>query len=54
MHSSLEIKCAICGKTVDLKTAKTNEVGKAVHEQCYVLRESLRSATQPTHRQPES
>lgn len=45
--SPLEIKCAICGKPVDLQTAKTNEIGKAVHDECYVLREALKRASQP-------
>jgi hypothetical protein len=27
--------CSICGKPVDIKTAKTDENGKAVHEGCY-------------------
>lgn len=28
--------CAICGKAVQLENAKTDDGGKAVHEQCYV------------------
>jgi hypothetical protein len=27
-----EFNCAVCKKPVDLRTAKTNERGKAVHE----------------------
>ena len=47
-HSSpLEITCAICKKPVDLKTTKTNDRGKAVHEECYVLRQALKDATRP-------
>jgi hypothetical protein len=30
--------CAVCRKPVDLKTAKTDDSGKAVHEECYVAR----------------
>jgi hypothetical protein len=48
----LRLNCAICNKPVDLKTTKTNEAGKAVHEECYVLREVLKRATQPIHREP--
>lgn len=31
-------KCSICNKPVTLETAKTNELGRAVHEECYVLK----------------
>lgn len=30
------LHCVICGKSVPLETAKTDECGKAVHEQCYI------------------
>jgi hypothetical protein len=30
--------CSICNEPVDLKTAKTDEDGKSVHEECYVDR----------------
>ena len=30
--------CCLCGDPVDLRTAKTDEHGKAIHEDCYVLR----------------
>jgi hypothetical protein len=30
--------CAICNAAVPLETAKTNEDGAAIHEQCYVLK----------------
>ena len=30
--------CSICNEPVELKTAKTDEDGKAVHEDCYVQR----------------
>jgi hypothetical protein len=46
-----EFNCSICNKPVDLETSKTDDRGKAVHEQCYVLRHALKSATQPS-RQP--
>jgi len=29
------VHCAICGKIVDLKLCKTDEEGRAVHEDCY-------------------
>jgi hypothetical protein len=28
--------CAICGDPVELEKCKTNEFGKAVHQNCYV------------------
>jgi len=28
--------CAICDKPVELETSKTDEQGRAVHEECYV------------------
>jgi hypothetical protein len=30
--------CSICYEPLDLKTAKTDEDGKGVHEECYVDR----------------
>jgi hypothetical protein len=33
-----EINCSICDKPVALETAKTDEVGQAVHEECYLLK----------------
>lgn len=34
--------CSICEKPVDLKTAKTNESGQTVHEECYVVRHAMK------------
>jgi hypothetical protein len=30
--------CSICNKPVKLETAKTDELGKTVHEGCYLLK----------------
>jgi hypothetical protein len=30
--------CGICNQPLDVKTAKTDEEGKGVHEECYVDR----------------
>ena len=46
----LQINCAICNTPVDLRTSKTNDQGKAVHEECYVLRHVLKDATKPNAR----
>jgi hypothetical protein len=45
--SPFEITCAICNKPVDITTTKTNDRGKAVHEECYV-QQALKDATRPT------
>src|SRR3977135_201809 len=49
-HLCLEVTmpnpiCDICHKPVKLETSKTNELGKAVHERCYLLRVSSKKAT---------
>ena len=33
--------CSICNEVVELETAKTDESGKPVHEECYVARVAL-------------
>lgn len=30
--------CAICNEPVDLRIAKTNDEGRAVHEECYLMK----------------
>ncbi len=45
-----EFHCSICDWPVDLKTCKTDDAGKPVHEECYMLRELTKSARQPTLR----
>ena len=30
--------CSICKEPVELETAKTDECGRAIHENCYVLK----------------
>jgi hypothetical protein len=39
--------CGICNKPVKVETGKVDELGKAVHEGCYLLKVSLRRATMP-------
>lgn len=36
------ISCILCDQPVDLETAKTNDEGDAVHEECYVFEIVLR------------
>jgi hypothetical protein len=38
-------QCALCDKPVPLDTSKTDENGKAVHEECYLLKMRLKRAT---------
>jgi hypothetical protein len=47
-----EFNCVICNKPVDLRTAKTNERGKVVHERCYAHKQVLIRATQATNQRP--
>jgi hypothetical protein len=37
--------CPICAKAVALETAKTDEVGTAIHDQCYLLKLKLKQAS---------
>jgi hypothetical protein len=50
--SGPQFNCSICNKPVDLQTCKTDGSGRVVHEQCYVLRQALKNATQPDRRPP--
>jgi hypothetical protein len=34
--------CSVCNEPVELRIAKTDEDGKAIHEECYVLRIQLK------------
>lgn len=38
--------CSICNSKVPLETAKTDENGRAVHEQCYLVVLKQKSAVQ--------
>ena len=39
--------CPICNKEVLLETAKTDEDGRALHEECYLLKLNLKRSTTP-------
>lgn len=41
--------CRICGKPVAVETSKTDEDGKAIHEDCYVLKVQLEHASKDGH-----
>ena len=40
--------CRLCGKPVAIETSKTDEDGRAIHEDCYVLKVQLGQANQPS------
>jgi len=47
--------CPICNKSVDLKDAKADENGFAIHEECYVLKVRLENtATLSPLRKPNA
>jgi hypothetical protein len=39
--------CSLCNEPIELKTAKTDESGKPVHEECYVMAVRLRATQRP-------
>jgi hypothetical protein len=51
LHSTPQIQipplpaCPICNRPVALEQAKTDEHGRAIHEDCYLVRVKLEGAT---------
>lgn len=39
--------CPICNEPVELETSKTDEHGRAIHEECYLLKILPRTAGKP-------
>jgi hypothetical protein len=39
--------CSICDKPVQLENSKTDEDGKAIHEECYILKLKQNHAPKP-------
>lgn len=39
--------CPICKEFVELESSKTDEHGKAIHEECYSLKIGLKGAATP-------
>ena len=37
--------CSICNEPVELETSKTDENGKAIHEECYVVKVDEKKVT---------
>jgi hypothetical protein len=44
-RNSYQPICPICAKAVALETAKTDEVGTAIHDRCYLLKLKLKQAS---------
>ena len=44
-YASELTRCSLCGHPVPLDTSKTDEKGKAVHDECYLLKMRLKRAT---------
>jgi hypothetical protein len=45
--------CSTCKKPVILETSQVDELGKPVHESCYLLKTNLRRATTPPEPPPK-
>jgi hypothetical protein len=45
-----EINCSICHKRVALEVAKTDDVGQAVHEECYLLKLGIKRDQGSVHK----
>jgi hypothetical protein len=46
-RSSRTFPCSICNELVELETAKVDETGKPVHEECYVQKVILEKSVRP-------
>jgi hypothetical protein len=49
-NTPLILHCRICHKPVPVETAKTDWEGQAIHEECYVISVSRKSAVSRTKR----
>ena len=48
------LRCRICNLPVPVETAKTDSEGQAIHEACYLLRETTTAAPAKSRRQRPS
>jgi hypothetical protein len=47
-HNHIQVVlCSICEKPVSLESAKADEYGTKIHEECYALKMKLKQATTP-------
>jgi hypothetical protein len=44
-RSTYQSLCPICGSAVPLESAKTDELGIAIHDDCYLLKLRLKQAS---------
>jgi hypothetical protein len=44
---SRSFPCSVCNEFVELETAKIDEIGNPVHEECYVQKVSLKKSIRP-------
>lgn len=44
---SYELSCAVCKEPVNLEESKTDEHGRAIHENCYILTVKNRKDARP-------
>jgi hypothetical protein len=45
-HTSSSLPtCCLCDRPIEIEHSKTDEYGRAIHEQCYVARLALEMAT---------
>jgi len=49
-----QINCSLCNKPVNLETAKTDDNGRAVHAECYILAIAAKLHASPRKQQPAS
>jgi len=42
-----DLRCTICEQPIPIETAKTDDNGHPIHEECYLLRVRLKRATDP-------
>lgn len=47
IKNSKTVRCSICEKPVSLESAKADEYGRTIHEECYTLKMKLKRATSP-------
>jgi len=47
MTGTTQYVCYICNKPVNLEQSKTDENGRAIHEECYVAATLLRTGSHP-------
>ena len=45
-----EVTCSLCNMPLTLETAKTDDCGKAVHDECYILAIAVKRPESPINR----